>query len=1589
MTDTETHAVDPELAALGELYARHSPDAGRRGSAETLVSAARSHRALAARRAAGTAIVRVAGGPGQAEAVVEAVTDDMPFLVDSVLGAIERAAGRSARIVHPIVVVRRDATGALLEVLPDADPVDPPPGAIAESWLRVELVAAVPDPDTLRAEVEGVLRDVREVISDGAAMVRRAVELADELVTDPSMVPRGDPSAADLADLLRWLADGHLAFVGYRRYVGFDENDLAPEGDGLGVLRRDTRVSRAFAPSADSTGAHRLRYDALVITRASMKGPLHSVHPYFISIRTVDEYGMLTGEHRFLGTLTVPALYESVLDIPIVAGRVREAIHQAGFPLDSYSGQQMLQVISGLPREELFSSDTERLHDTATGVLAIAGSLGLRLFLRRDPYRRFIAVLVYLPRDRYTTSSRLAMSDVLRERLGGQSVDHTAWVSESSVAMVHFTVHTGPNASGFDTYFGRPQASAAATEALEIELAAAIRTWDDRFVAQPSCEAATAALLPGVPEAYKAAVDPAHAVEDLRRIAALDGPGAFDVRVHPGPAEHERRFTLYLAGEPVTLTSVLPLLQQLGVEVLDEQPAEFRRPDGLRCFRYDFGIRLDEATRIAVADRPEGDLERSFCDAFSAAWRGDAESDWFSPLVLRAGLPWREVAVLRAYARYARQVGVAYGMVYIADVLLAHADVAAALLALFRARFDPALDERERSTAMHAALSDVDRRIEAVTGLDADRILRAYVTGITATLRTNFYRNRSFVSFKVDPTAVPYMPHPRPRFEIFVYSPRVEGVHLRFGPVARGGLRWSDRPQDYRTEILGLVKAQQVKNAVIVPVGAKGGFVVRRSDPDPEEVQGCYRTFISGLLDVTDNLVGGETVPPPGVVRHDGDDSYLVVAADKGTARFSDLANEVAASYGFWLGDAFASGGSVGYDHKAMGITARGAWESVKRHFRELGLDTQREEFTVVGIGDMSGDVFGNGMLLSPHIRLVAAFDHRHVFVDPTPDAARSFAERRRLFALSRSSWDDYDRAVISPGGGVWPRTAKAVPVGPEMRTALGLADDVQRLSPPELVAAILRAPADLLWNGGIGTYVKATDETQSEAGDKANDAVRADGRELRVKVVGEGGNLGLTQRGRIEFARLGGRINTDAVDNSAGVDCSDHEVNIKILVDRLVTAGELTREERNRLLAEMTDEVAELVLGDNRDQNTVLGIARVHSPAMVSPHARLTAELEARTGLDRHLEVLPDEAGFEALEAAGEGLTGPELATLLAHTKLDLTARVVATPLPDVSAFAARLPEYFPQPLRERYPAAITGHPLRREIVVTKLVNEMVDGGGITYAFRLGEELSAGPDDALRAYAVTTAVFDLPVLWQRLCGEPGPGGEAPIVVRTAVADEVVLESRRLLDRASRWFLTNRPQPLAVGAEVARFASAVRELRTRLPDLLRGRQRAEMGRRADELRAEGMADTDATAAAAFVAGFGLLDVVELTEIAERDREPREPYEVAQLYYALSDHLGIDTALTSVTFLERADRWHALARLALRDDLYGSLRAITLDALREAPPGIGVGDAIAVWERANASRLVRARAALQEVATSQRLDLATLSVVSRELRGLAR
>ncbi|WP_328410356.1 NAD-glutamate dehydrogenase [Nocardia sp. NBC_00403] len=1616
-------ALRGDLGPLEEAYFRHV-DAGDVDCAITgITQIFRRHTELAMTRPAGRALVRVyhpddASGLG---AAVQLVTDDMPLLVESITSSLSRMGVSVSEVIHPIFEVERDAEGRLLRAVPHEVDGNGNTG-LQESWMHIQL-----HPSTSRAlldRIEGampdVIADVRQVTGDTEAIRDVQSKLADELeiAAKAGTAPFSGTDLVDCANLLRWLASGNFTVLGYARYRQSTTEgqtvSAALPGTCLGVLRPDVGTDFRVPVNAGER-------PLLMLTQGLVPATVHrSVYPYFVGVADFDEAGTIIGEHLFIGVFTVTAVHENVLDIPVIERRVRSVIEESGFDLDSFSGQAMLEVIQSFPRTELFSSNVETMRRTATAVLNVGLRRQVRLFLRSDGYGRFVACLVYLPRDRYTTRVRLEMQEILVRELGGVSIDYSARVSESELASVYFTVRM-PEAE-----FGVPRTSEAVADTSEDNrlriqklLAEASRTWDDHL----NDEVSTSTVLdPGVvqryaeafPEGYKQDFTPDRALFDVVRLERLS-EGSIDQNLYrradsdPG----SWRFTLYIGGTGVSLSQVLPVLQSLGVEVVDERPYQVQLdapPSGDQAVErwiYDFGLvarpellrssldrdldaeLLESSARVAALASEVRGLRERFTEAFEAVWYDRAEADALNELVLRARLPWRSVSILRMYSKYLQQADFPYSQANIARVLLTYPDIARLFVDLFAARFDP-----DTETSLHVGdlEAQVRGRIDEVVSLDADRILRAILSLIKATLRTNYYVTdaegtpRSYISVKVEPREIAELPKPRPQFEIFVYSPRVEGVHLRFGAVARGGLRWSDRLEDFRTEILGLVKAQAVKNAVIVPVGAKGGFVVKQpptatGDPGVDrqamltEGVSCYRTFISGLLDVTDNvdLATGAVLPPERVIRRDGDDTYLVVAADKGTATFSDIANDVAQRYGFWLGDAFASGGSAGYDHKAMGITAKGAWESVKRHFQEMDIDTQTQDFSVVGVGDMSGDVFGNGMLLSEHIRLVAAFDHRHIFLDPNPDAASSFVERQRMFELPRSSWADYDTSLISEGGGVWDRTVKSVPISPQARKALGLADGVAALSPPELVRAILLAPVGLLWNGGIGTYIKASTETNAEVGDKSNDPVRVNGNQLRVKVIGEGGNLGATALGRIEFCRNGGKMNTDALDNSAGVDCSDHEVNIKVLLDGVVSAGQLVETDRNPLLASMTDEVAQMVLQDNVSQNYLMGISRAEAPRMMNVHHRLIEHLQERRGIDRELEALPSDAEIKRRMEEGSGLASPELANLMAHVKLSLKADLLDTDLPDSTYFAARLPGYFPTPLRGRYGTAIKKHRLRREIVTTVVVNEMVDYGGITYAHRLSEEIGATTTDAVRAFAATTEIFDLHDVWRRIRAT-----DASVAVR----DELELETKRILDRASRWLLSNRPQPIAVGAEVNRYSRGVRELAPQVPGWLRGHHVTTLTDQSAEVIARGAPTDLATEIFGLLNLFPLLDVLDIADITDRGGD-----EVGSLYYALNEHLKIDWLLQAVSHLERGDRWHALARLALRDDMYGSLRSLTLDVLSGGDPEETADEKIAYWESKNQSRLGRARAALSELFESGTHDLATLSVAARQVRSM--
>ncbi|MEW2807405.1 NAD-glutamate dehydrogenase [Streptomyces massasporeus] len=1597
------------LTFLQRYYLHTAPEDLTDRDPVDVFGAAVSHYRLAENRPQGTANVRVhtptveENGWTCSHSVVEVVTDDMPFLVDSVTNELTRQGRGIHVVIHPQFVVRRDVTGKLIEVLSTPPTGDLPHDAHVESWIHVEIDRETDRADLkqITADLLRVLSDAREAVEDWGKMREAAIRLAEGLPDESIPDDLPGPQVEEARELLRWLADDHFTFLGYREYQLREDDSLAAvPGTGLGILRADPHhaaeeshpVSPSFERLPADARAKAREHKLLVLTKANSRATVHRPsYLDYIGVKKFDADGNVIGERRFLGLFSSAAYTESVRRVPVIRRKVEEVLEKAGFSPNSHDGRDLTQILETYPRDELFQTPADELQAIVTSVLYLQERRRLRLYLRQDEYGRYYSALVYLPRDRYTTAVRLRIIEILKEELGGISVDFTAWNTESILSRLHFVVRV-PQGTEL------PELSDSDKERIEARLVEAARSWEDAFAealnAELGEEHAAEAMrryAHAFPEGYKADHNPRAAVADLVHLEQLNSEADKDFALSlyepVGAAPEERRFKIYRTGDAISLSAVLPVLNRLGVEVVDERPYELRCSDRSVAWIYDFGLRMPRAN--GGGDYFGDDARERFQDAFSATWTGKAENDGFNALVLSAGLTWRQAVVLRAYAKYLRQAASTFSQDYMEDTLRNNVHTTRLLVSLFEARMSP---DRQRAghEIVDALLEEVDAALDQVASLDEDRILRSFLTVIKATLRTNFFQEAAggkphdYVSMKFDPQAIPDLPAPRPAFEIWVYSPRVEGVHLRFGKVARGGLRWSDRREDFRTEILGLVKAQMVKNTVIVPVGAKGGFVAKQL-PDPSvdrdawlaEGVASYKTFISALLDITDNMVAGEVVPPADVVRHDEDDTYLVVAADKGTATFSDIANGVAENYNFWLGDAFASGGSAGYDHKGMGITARGAWESVKRHFRDMGVDCQTEDFTVVGIGDMSGDVFGNGMLLSEHIRLVAAFDHRHIFIDPNPDAATSYAERRRLFELPRSSWEDYDKDLLSAGGGVFPRTAKAIPVNAHIREALGIEAKVTKLTPADLMKAILHAPVDLLWNGGIGTYVKSSTESNADVGDKANDAIRVDGADLRVAVVGEGGNLGLTQLGRIEFALHGGRINTDAIDNSAGVDTSDHEVNIKILLNGLVRDGDMTVKQRNKLLAEMTDEVGRLVLRNNYAQNTAIGNALAQSSAMLHAQQRFMKHLVREGHLDRALEFLPTDRQIRERLAQGQGLTGPETAVLLAYTKITVAEELLHTSLPDDPYLSTLLHAYFPKELREQFPEHLVCHPLRREITTTVLVNDTVNTGGTTYLHRLREETGASLEEIVRAQTAARAIFRQSPMWD--------GVEAlDNKVEAEVQTRIRLHARRLVERGTRWLLNNRPQPLQLAETVDFFADRVEQVWSQLPKLLRGADQEWYGKIYDELTGVGVPDELATRVAGFSSAFPTLDIVSIA-----DRMDREPLDVAEVYYDLADRLRITQLMDRISELPRTDRWQSMARAAIREDLYAAHAAVTADVLAVGDGTSTPEQRYKAWEQKNAAILGRARATLEEIQGSESFDLANLSVAMRTMRTLLR
>ena len=1581
---------------IRQFYAHVPPDDVLARDAEDLYGAATSLWNFAQQRQPGNAKIRVFN-PRPAEhgwrsgrTIVEIVNDDMPFLVDSVTAALNGIDLVVHLIIHPVLQLRRDDEGNVLELLEAASGNGA--GSLRESLMHVEI-SEQNDParrEAIATRLGAVLQDVRHAVTDWPAM-RKALSVAlDDL--ENSKLPMPAREVNEVAAFLRWLDEENFTFLGYREYryrtaVGAD-SVVVPKS-GLGILRDDDFSVfdglRHFATLPREVQDYLREKRLLTISKSNRRATVHrSVYMDAIGVKVFDSDGEVLGEKLFLGLFTSLAYSRSPRAIPIPRLKVQRTMTRAGFAPASHDGKALQHILDTFPRDELLQIGEDELFETALGILNLQERQRIALFLRRDPLERFVSCLVYVPRDRYSTDLRRRMATILAEMCNGTVAGFTTQLDEAVLARIHFMIETV-----------RGTVRAIDTAEIERRLAEAGRVWSDRLqeaLAAARGEDVAYRLLQryggAFPTAYRENVPIAESLFDIDCLEAVRGGLKLGMKLYARRGDDPAAVGLKIfhAGSPVALSDVLPMLENMGLKVIGEVPygVALDGQSGAAWIQdFDLTVRVATPTAgLAIAEvRPR------FEEAFSQIWLGEMENDGLNRLVLAAGLTARQVVILRLYAKFLRQAGSAFSQAYMEDTLAAHPAITRYLIALFERQFDPAAQgNREAAGDSAASAANIAEAIghllDEVANLDEDRILRSFLLLVQKSLRTNYYQRdaagapKSYLSVKLASREIDLLPAPRPLVEIFVYSPRVEAIHLRGGKVARGGIRWSDRKEDFRTEILGLMKAQMVKNAVIVPVGSKGGFVVKRPPPasagrDAVQAEGieCYKVLMRGLLDITDNYAGSEIVPPANVVRRDGDDPYLVVAADKGTATFSDIANGVAEEYGFWLGDAFASGGSAGYDHKGMGITARGAWELVKRHFRELGTDIQSSDFTVVGVGDMSGDVFGNGMLLSPHIKLIGAFNHLHIFVDPNPDTATSFAERQRLFALPRSSWSDYDAKLISKGGGVFARSVKSIALTQEIKTAFGLS--VDHVTPAELIRAMLRAPVDLLWFGGIGTYVKASGESAADAGDRANDALRIDGKEIAARVVGEGANLGVTQRGRIEYALKGGRINSDAIDNSAGVDTSDHEVNLKILLNAVAAAGGLDRAGRDQQLAAMTDEVAALVLRDNYLQGEALSLAERQGVDVLDQQIRLMRSLERSGKLSRAIEFLPDDETLAARAASRIGLTRPELAVLLSYAKMTLDAELLPSALPDDPELVGDLLRYFPAPLVERYRPAIERHRLRREIIATFVANSVVNRAGITFASEMMEKSGRSAGDVAHAYAITRDAFALRPIWREIEALDNR-------VPAALQYDLMLGAARLVERATLWLLRSG-LPLDLRARLAQFGPGIAALGGGLAKILPASEATTLAGRVTSLVERGVP----AALAARVARLDFLvssgDIVRLAEESRRDL-----IEIGRTYFALGARFALDTLRQAAERLRPETSWQKMAIGALIDDFFQHQTELT----RKAVEGTAGADPLAEFLSGHAAELAPLDALLAEIRAAPAIDLAMLTVANRQFRALA-
>ncbi len=1576
--------------AYADLAARDPDD---------LAAQARSLATFAAHRAPGRPLVRVFNperddhGWSHAHTVVEIVNDNMPFLVDSTIMALNARGLVAHLVIHPIVRVWRGAGGALKGIATEADA---PKGtrAVAESFIHVETdrQAVGRELVEIRRAVVSVLRDVRRAVRDWQRMRARLNELIAGLDASLPAAAAGDPTASqdigEAHDFLEWLDDDHFTFLGYRRYDFVERADgvrAEPVSrSGLGVLR-DTSVRVFYADDSplprDVTGLIESG-DVITVTKANRRSTVHRpAHLDTIGVRILDKRGHTAGEHRFVGLFTSRAYSVSPCFVPLLRRKIARCIEHAHFDPASHDGKALLHILDTYPRDELFQIPEDELLETALGILQLQDRQRTALFARCDPFGRFVSCLVFTPKEVYSSSLRERFSDILCRAFSGTLSAFYPQIGDEALARIHFIIRTDPaRRTEYDH------------DSAEAELAAAARSWIDEL--RDSLIAAhgegqglalAARYRDAFPAAYRDAFGGAEAVTDAGRVERVlaGGDPALDLYRRAGAAPGALRLKIYHPCAPLPLSDVLPVLENMGLRVIEEIPFRVDAHDAAPVWIHDFGL------ECRCGDLVENDFARVkalFEAALDAVRTGALENDGYNRLVLAEGLDWREVGVVRAYSKYLRQVRVPFSQDYMMETFARNPGFARRLVDLFAARLDPAA--RKGANARIATLKvRYEEALDAVANLDEDRILRRFLNVVLATLRTNRYRKegedgapRPPLALKLASGDIEGLPQPRPWREIWVYSPRVEGIHLRGGPVARGGIRWSDRREDFRTEVLGLMKAQTVKNPVIVPVGAKGGFVVKRPPDDPgreaQQAEGiaCYKAFVGALLDVTDNREGARVVPPGDVIRHDDDDPYLVVAADKGTATFSDIANGIARERGFWLDDAFASGGSVGYDHKKMGITARGAWEAVKRHFREIGKDIQSRDFTCVGVGDMAGDVFGNGMLLSPHIKLVAAFNHVHVFLDPDPDPEASLAERRRLFETPRSGWMDYDRALLSKGGGVFERRAKSIPLSAEVKALLGVT--ASALPPDDLIRRILAAEVELLWFGGIGTFVKSARQSHADVGDRANDALRVDAQDLRCKVVGEGANLAMTQLARIEYARAGGRLNTDAIDNSAGVDTSDHEVNIKILLRQAVQAKKLSMKARDRLLAGMTDEVARLVLRDNYLQTQALSVAEAEAADRLSNAHRLTRALERAGRVSRTLDGLPDEDAFAELGRAGQGLTRPEMAVLLAHAKLALNDDLIGTALPDEPLLERDLADYFPAPIRKRFGKEIPKHLLRREIIVTAVANEVVNRAGPTFVNDMHERTGRDAEAVARAYEIVRHAFGCDDMWR---GIEALDNKAPAACQT----DMLREIKRLIERAGVWLLNHGDHPLDIEANVAALAPCIAALARALPDVIPEDARAALAERAAALAGSGVPDTLARRIAGLQPMNAALDVIRLAR-----HDDRTVPEMAGVYFDVGGRFGFDWLRAAARRVEAQTHWQRQAAQSMIDELYVLQHDLVAGIAAAAGEAKTVSAIVPVWAEARKARVTRAAQTLADIQAAGAVDLAMIAVAVRQLRVLA-